>query len=100
MTRTTTPTSPATPTPTAPAPWSDLVSAALLGTERRTPPVAARPGQTAAAALLDAAAVSTVRRRAALRPAPAGERPADRKSVVYGKSFEAGVDHGGGRINK
>ncbi|AZS73673.1 hypothetical protein DDE74_24390 [Streptomyces lydicus] len=79
MTRTTTPTtptSPAAPTPTAPAPWSDLVSAALLGTERRTPPVAARPGQGAAAALLDAAAVSTVRRRAALRPAPAGERPA------------------------
>ncbi|GAA2576245.1 hypothetical protein Stube_24610 [Streptomyces tubercidicus] len=48
----------------------------MLGTERRTPPVAARPGQGAAAALLDAAAVSTVRRRAALRPAPAGERPA------------------------
>ncbi|MEU8683267.1 DUF5691 domain-containing protein [Streptomyces sp. NPDC048611] len=71
MTRTTPPTP-----PTAPAPWADLVSAALLGTERRTPPVAARPGQDAAAALLDAAAVSTVRRRAALRPAPAGERPA------------------------
>lgn len=33
-------------------------------------------GAGAAAALLDAAAVSTVRRRAALRPAPAGERPA------------------------
>lgn len=64
------------PTPTAPAPWADLVSAALLGTERRTPPVAVRSGQGAAAALLDAAAVSTVRRRAALRPAPAGERPA------------------------
>lgn len=70
-----TPPSPA-PTPTAPAPWADLVSAALLGTERRTPPVAVRSGQSAAAALLDAAAVSTVRRRAALRPAPAGERPA------------------------
>ncbi|SEB69554.1 hypothetical protein SAMN05428945_0894 [Streptomyces sp. 2224.1] len=64
------------PTPTDPAPWADLVSAALLGTERRTPPVAVRSGQGAAAALLDAAAVSTVRRRAALRPAPAGERPA------------------------
>ncbi|WP_327224996.1 DUF5691 domain-containing protein [Streptomyces platensis] len=63
-------------TPAAPAPWSELVSAALLGTERRTPPVAAPPGQDAAAALLDAAAVSTVRRRAALRPALAGERPA------------------------
>ncbi|MEV5481122.1 MULTISPECIES: DUF5691 domain-containing protein [Streptomyces] len=35
-----------------------------------------RSGQAGAAALLDAAAVSTVRRRAALRPAPAGERPA------------------------
>jgi len=70
----------ATPTalaaPTSPAPWDELVSAALLGTERRTPPVAVRSGQGAAAALLDAAAVSTVRRRAALRPAPAGERPA------------------------
>lgn len=70
-----TPPSPA-PTTTAPAPWADLVSAALLGTERRTPPVAVRSGQGAAAALLDAAAVSTVRRRAALRPAPAAERPA------------------------
>ncbi|MEU2792808.1 DUF5691 domain-containing protein [Streptomyces sp. NPDC007100] len=55
--------------------WEELVSAALLGTERRTPPVTAREGQSAAAALLDAAAVSTVRRRAALRPAPARERP-------------------------
>ncbi|MER7026619.1 MULTISPECIES: DUF5691 domain-containing protein [Streptomyces] len=57
-------------------PWSVLVSAALLGTERRTPPVAVRPGQSAAAALLDAAAISTVRRRAALRPALAADRPA------------------------
>ncbi|MEW1660036.1 DUF5691 domain-containing protein [Streptomyces sp. NPDC093707] len=72
---TTPPTPPAT-TATTPAPWPDLLSAALLGTERRTPPVAVRAGQSAAAALLDAAAVSTVRRRAALRPAPAGERPA------------------------
>ncbi|MGV4929575.1 DUF5691 domain-containing protein [Streptomyces sp. BHT-5-2] len=60
---------------TAPAPWPDLVGAALLGVGRRTPPVAVRAGQSPAAALLDAAAVSTVRRRAALRPAPAGERP-------------------------
>ncbi|MFF4602064.1 DUF5691 domain-containing protein [Streptomyces sp. NPDC001339] len=52
------------------------MSAALLGTERRLPPVAVRSGQGAAAALLDAAAVATVRRRGALRPAPAGERPA------------------------
>ncbi|MFH8568845.1 DUF5691 domain-containing protein [Streptomyces sp. NPDC017993] len=66
----------ASPTGSAHTAWSDLVSAALLGTERRDPPVAVRPGQGGAAALLDAAAVSTVRRRAALRPAPAGERPA------------------------
>ncbi|MFI2185504.1 DUF5691 domain-containing protein [Streptomyces sioyaensis] len=64
------------PGPVTPDDWSALVSAALLGTERRTPPVAMRSGQGGAAALLDAAAVSTVRRRAALRPAPAGERPA------------------------
>ncbi|WP_443031462.1 DUF5691 domain-containing protein [Streptomyces sp. 2323.1] len=66
----------ASPGPATPADWSALVSAALLGTERRSPPVAMRSGQGGAAALLDAAAVSTVRRRAALRPAPAGERPA------------------------
>ncbi|MGX7758079.1 DUF5691 domain-containing protein [Streptomyces angustmyceticus] len=71
-----TPPAPTPSAPTSPAPWGELVSAALLGTERRTPPVAVRSGQGAAAALLDAAAVSTVRRRAALRPAPAGERPA------------------------
>ncbi len=63
---------PAVPAP-GPLPavdWDDLVTAALLGTERRTPP--ARPGgQDAAAGLLDAAAVETVRRRAGLRPAPA-----------------------------
>ncbi|MEV5598258.1 DUF5691 domain-containing protein [Streptomyces sp. NPDC052496] len=65
------------PGPTvAPEPsWEELVSSALLGTERRTPPVTAREGRSTAAALLDAAAVSTVRRRAALRPAPARERP-------------------------
>ncbi|OKI09942.1 hypothetical protein A6A06_04785 [Streptomyces sp. CB02923] len=55
--------------------WEELVSSALLGTERRTPPVTAREGRSTPAALLDAAAVSTVRRRAALRPAPARERP-------------------------
>ncbi|MEU1801103.1 DUF5691 domain-containing protein [Streptomyces sp. NPDC019937] len=60
---------------TAPVAWDDLVAAALLGTERRTPPVAARPGQDAASALLDAAALSTVRRRAGLRPAPARPSP-------------------------
>ncbi|MFI8997154.1 DUF5691 domain-containing protein [Streptomyces sp. NPDC053542] len=58
------------------APWGELVSAALLGTERRAAPVPVRAGREPAAALLDAAAVSTVRRRAGLRPAPAAERPA------------------------
>ncbi|WP_443732482.1 DUF5691 domain-containing protein, partial [Streptomyces coriariae] len=43
--------------------WEDLVTAALLGTNRRTPP-GAPPGRTAPAALLDAAAAETVRRRA------------------------------------
>ncbi|GAA1062510.1 DUF5691 domain-containing protein [Streptomyces asiaticus] len=57
------------------ASWDDLVAAALLGTERRTPPVAPRPGQNAPSALLDAAALSTVRRRAGLRPAPARPGP-------------------------
>ncbi|MER7400670.1 hypothetical protein ABT381_34735, partial [Streptomyces sp. NPDC000151] len=56
--------------------WGELVSAALLGTERRAAPVPVRAGREPAAALLDAAAVSTVRRRAGLRPAPAAERPA------------------------
>ncbi|WP_051831117.1 DUF5691 domain-containing protein [Streptomyces violens] len=58
------------------ASWGELVSAALLGTERRAAPVPVRAGREPAAALLDAAAVSTVRRRAGLRPAPAAERPA------------------------
>ncbi|MFI0779829.1 DUF5691 domain-containing protein [Streptomyces sp. NPDC021212] len=63
-------------TSTAPVSWDDLVAAALLGTERRTPPVAPRPGQDAPSALLDAAALSTVRRRAGLRPAAARPGPA------------------------
>lgn len=46
--------------------WEELVAAALLGTGRR---------QGDPSALLDAAAVQTVRRRAGLRPAPAGPRP-------------------------
>ncbi|MES4901235.1 MULTISPECIES: DUF5691 domain-containing protein [unclassified Streptomyces] len=58
------------------APWDDLVAAALLGTERRTPPLTPRPGQDAPAALLDAAALSTVRRRAGLRPAASRPAPA------------------------
>ncbi|MFF6949892.1 DUF5691 domain-containing protein [Streptomyces iakyrus] len=54
--------------------WEGLVTTALLGTDRRTPPGAA-PGPDAPLALLDAAAVETVRRRAGLRPARAAERP-------------------------
>ncbi|MFF9275196.1 DUF5691 domain-containing protein [Streptomyces griseosporeus] len=67
---------PAPPARPAPDLWDELVTAALLGTERRTPPVSA-PGREAPAALLDAAAEATVRRRAGLRPAPvpAARRP-------------------------
>ncbi|QOV36150.1 hypothetical protein IM697_40085 [Streptomyces ferrugineus] len=54
--------------------WEELVTAALLGTDRRTPPGCA-PGREAPVALLDAAAAETVRRRAGLRPAPAAQRP-------------------------
>ncbi|GHF17244.1 DUF5691 domain-containing protein [Streptomyces morookaense] len=61
-------------TPHPPA-WDELVAAALLGTERRTPPVQPRPGRDPAAALLDEAALRTVQRRAALLPAAAGARP-------------------------
>ncbi|MEU2583178.1 DUF5691 domain-containing protein [Streptomyces avermitilis] len=62
--------------PAAPsaAPWEELVTAALLGTDRRTPPGQAS-GREAPAALLDTAAVETVRRRAGLRPARAAARP-------------------------
>ncbi|KOV93489.1 hypothetical protein ADK65_32715 [Streptomyces sp. NRRL B-1140] len=54
--------------------WEGLVTTALLGTDRRTPPGTA-PGPAASTALLDAAAAETVRRRAGLRPARAAERP-------------------------
>lgn len=54
--------------------WEGLVTTALLGTDRRTPP-GTGPGPEAPVALLDAAAVETVRRRAGLRPARAAERP-------------------------
>ncbi|MFE6090736.1 DUF5691 domain-containing protein [Streptomyces massasporeus] len=54
--------------------WEGLVTTALLGTDRRTPPGTA-PGPDAPAALLDAAAVETVRRRAGRRPVRAAERP-------------------------
>ncbi|MDQ1008884.1 hypothetical protein QFZ82_003369 [Streptomyces sp. V4I23] len=65
---------------TSTSPWEELVTSALLGTDRRTPPAGLVPaGKEAPVALLDAAALHTVRRRAGLRPAPAptaGERPA------------------------
>ncbi|MFF7308474.1 DUF5691 domain-containing protein [Streptomyces sp. NPDC008137] len=54
--------------------WEGLVTTALLGTDRRTPP-GSGPGPAAPVALLDAAATETVRRRAGLRPARAAERP-------------------------
>ncbi|MGW7055970.1 DUF5691 domain-containing protein [Streptomyces sp. NPDC054887] len=61
----------------APSAWEELVTTALLGTDRRTlPPRLAVPGKDAATALLDAAAHQTVRRRASLVPASAGARPA------------------------
>ncbi|MFD5447753.1 DUF5691 domain-containing protein [Streptomyces sp. NPDC127100] len=54
--------------------WEELVTSALLGTQRRTPR-GLEPGREAPAALLDAAAVETVRRRAGLSPARAARRP-------------------------
>ncbi|MFE0249673.1 DUF5691 domain-containing protein [Streptomyces sp. NPDC059010] len=59
------------PTPSA---WEELVTAALLGTDRRTPP-GCEPGREAPVALLDAAAVETVRRRAGMKPTRAARRP-------------------------
>lgn len=53
--------------------WEDLVTTALLGTDRRPPTTG--PGREAPAALLDEAAVATVRRRAGLCPAPPAQRP-------------------------
>ncbi|MFD7134988.1 DUF5691 domain-containing protein [Streptomyces sp. NPDC059894] len=68
-----------------PTTWEDLVTAALLGTDRRTPPGAAS-GRNAPAALLDAAAAETVRRRAGLRPGRAAPRtdpaPPDPRPVL------------------
>ncbi|MGW3648815.1 DUF5691 domain-containing protein [Streptomyces sp. NPDC000878] len=66
---------PSAGTPVAGGAWEELVTAALLGTERRTPP-GCPPGGQAPVVLLDAAAVETVRRRAGLRPARAATRPA------------------------
>ncbi|MFD3436056.1 DUF5691 domain-containing protein [Streptomyces sp. NPDC058685] len=56
--------------------WEELVTSALLGTDRRTPPEpVTATGRDAPAALLDAAAIHTVRRRAGLVPAQAAARP-------------------------
>ncbi|NDK27458.1 hypothetical protein FSY75_23935, partial [Streptomyces sp. TR1341] len=55
------------PRPDAVGDWEDLVTTALLGTDRR-PPARRAPGRPAPVALLDAAAEATVRRRAGLRP--------------------------------
>lgn len=55
-------------------PWEELVTVALLGTDRRPAPGSAA-GREAPVALLDAAAVETVRRRAGVRPARAAVRP-------------------------
>ncbi|MEU1213701.1 DUF5691 domain-containing protein [Streptomyces sp. NPDC005790] len=56
------------------APWEDLVTSALLGTDRR--PLRSEGGAAVGpAALLDMAAVHTVRRRAALRPATGAALP-------------------------
>ncbi|SNX63478.1 hypothetical protein SAMN06272735_5287 [Streptomyces sp. TLI_55] len=71
---------PATPAPVAPTPvtppptWEDLVTTALLGTDRRPTTVGAS-GREAPVALLDAAATETVRRRAGLRPSRAAAHP-------------------------
>ncbi|MFE5139716.1 DUF5691 domain-containing protein [Streptomyces fagopyri] len=54
--------------------WEELVTVALLGTERRTPPVWAA-GREVPVAVLDAAAVATLRRRAGMRPGRAAVRP-------------------------
>ncbi|MFF1485719.1 DUF5691 domain-containing protein [Streptomyces sp. NPDC058319] len=65
--------------------WEESVTTALLGTDRRRPPVGT-PGRDAPTALLDAAAEQTVARRAGLLPAPAAERipqaPADPRPAL------------------
>ncbi|MGW0881817.1 DUF5691 domain-containing protein [Streptomyces sp. NPDC002671] len=70
----------ATTASSAPAPaWDDLLTTALLGTDRRPVPGGGPggqpPGREAPLALLDLAALATVRRRAGLRAAPAARRP-------------------------
>ncbi|MGW9121824.1 DUF5691 domain-containing protein [Streptomyces sp. NPDC055663] len=59
------------PRTVTPAPWEELVTTALLGTDRRP----ATAGDGGPAGLLDAAALHTVRRRAGLLPAAPAARP-------------------------
>ncbi|MFJ1644491.1 DUF5691 domain-containing protein [Streptomyces sp. NPDC088258] len=61
-------------TETATTLWEKLVVSALLGTDRRTPPADLPGGKDAPVALLDAAALHTVRRRAGLM-LPSAARP-------------------------
>ncbi|MFI6552923.1 DUF5691 domain-containing protein [Streptomyces griseus] len=81
MPRTTTP-APAPASASASAsvgalPWEELVTSALLGTDRRPPTPRGGPVPAAAVptALLDAVALHTVRRRAGLLPAVPAARP-------------------------
>ncbi|MEW1627411.1 DUF5691 domain-containing protein [Streptomyces sp. NPDC089173] len=63
--------------PLASLPWEELVTSALLGTDRRPPGAPGGPiPADGPAALLDAAALHTVRRRAGLLPAVAAARSA------------------------
>ncbi|MFJ8646241.1 DUF5691 domain-containing protein [Streptomyces sp. NPDC093546] len=99
---------------TTPA-WEDLVTSALLGTERRPPgadvmPPGGAPAKDAPVALLDAAALHTVRRRAGLLPAPAAAPPepaphdprppvpeAARRRLTQLLADRSGPSQGGGR---
>ncbi|QNP70680.1 hypothetical protein IAG44_15400 [Streptomyces roseirectus] len=69
--------------------WDELVTTALLGTDRRPLPergTASSAGTNAPTALLDAAATETLRRRAGLLPAPAApplpESPEDPRAPL------------------
>ncbi|MDX2921008.1 MULTISPECIES: DUF5691 domain-containing protein [unclassified Streptomyces] len=77
MPHTTSPTAPTTASASVDSlPWEELVTSALLGTDRRPPAPRGGPGPAdAPAALLDAAALHTVRRRAGLLPAVPEARP-------------------------
>ncbi|MFF0506133.1 DUF5691 domain-containing protein [Streptomyces fimicarius] len=81
MPRTTTPASASASTPVSASvgalPWEELVTSALLGTDRRPPTPRGGPVPAAAVptALLGAVALHTVRRRAGLLPAVPAARP-------------------------